>query len=162
MRKGGWGGGGGGGRTRVHCTPYPAVWACLSLQVMLHPCFQRIFHSLGCRLDRSFAHLDRFTRLETLVLDKNELSDLAGCPRIEGLKTLWFNKNRVTDLAHFLDQVQALFPRLVWRWWCGSGGPLARPPGAHPVSVPFPWCVPTPDHVVPDGQPSVAAVAERV
>jgi hypothetical protein len=68
---------------------------------------------------RSWARLERFTRLETLVLDKNDLPDLAGCPRLEGLKTLWFNKNRVTDLAGFLDQVAALFPRLV-------GGSLPR------------------------------------
>lgn len=61
---------------------------------------------------RNFHHLESFTALTTLVLDKNELEDLTGCPPIETLKCLWFNNNKITDLPGFLDQVLDLFPRI--------------------------------------------------
>lgn len=62
----------------------------------------------------SGADLDKFTVLETLVLDKNELSDISAVPPLPTLKTLWFNNNMVVDLPAFLDQVVAKFPKLTY------------------------------------------------
>ena len=45
---------------------------------------------------RSFANLQCFPSLQTLVLDKNGLEDIKGCPSIPTLTTLWFNNNRVS------------------------------------------------------------------
>lgn len=71
---------------------------------------------------RSFRHLERFTALDTLVLDKNGLAGLAGFPRLDHVSTLWFNNNAVTDMADFLDEVEAAFPNLVRR--CPMGRSL--------------------------------------
>eukprot|EP00904_Undaria_pinnatifida_P005894 jgi/Undpi1/2434/HiC_scaffold_13.g05815.m1 len=60
----------------------------------------------------SFANLQCFPLLQTLVLDKNNLEDIKGCPAIPTLTTLWFNNNRVANLPAFLDQVFERFPKL--------------------------------------------------
>lgn len=60
----------------------------------------------------SFANLELFTNLETLILDKNGLKGLGDCPQLETLSTLWFNNNNVDDLPGFMDSVTANFPNL--------------------------------------------------
>lgn len=60
----------------------------------------------------SFDRLDRFPHLESLILDKNGLAGLDGCPRLDKLNTLWFNNNNVQDLPSFMDAVVERFPSL--------------------------------------------------
>ena len=57
--------------------------------------------------------LDTFTSLETLILDKNDLTGLEWfhCP-IPSLKTLYFNNNLVTNAEEFVNRVAVLFPSL--------------------------------------------------
>lgn len=59
-------------------------------------------------------NMDKFTVLDTLVLDKNGMSDLVGFPRLPTVTTLWFNNNLVVDLATFLDHVVECFPALTY------------------------------------------------
>lgn len=61
---------------------------------------------------RNFENLKYFTSVETVVLDKNGLSDISTCPRLQTLKTLWCNNNEISDLPAFLDDVCAKFPSL--------------------------------------------------
>jgi len=56
--------------------------------------------------------LSRFTSLETLVLDKNNLKSLEGMPTMKTLKTLWLNNNQIDDFELILQEVQSLFPNL--------------------------------------------------
>ena len=56
--------------------------------------------------------LDTFTSLQTLILDKNELTGLDWCCPIPSLKTLYFNNNQVSDVEAFVDRVAVLFPSL--------------------------------------------------
>lgn len=58
------------------------------------------------------SNLHYFEKLETLVLDKNDLSTLASCPRLSTVKTLWFNNNQVEDLSDFLDELCEKLPNL--------------------------------------------------
>ena len=53
-----------------------------------------------------------FPNLDTLVLDKNALSDLDSCPPLARLSTLWCNNNEVQDLPGFLAAVGSKFPTL--------------------------------------------------
>jgi Leucine-rich repeat (LRR) protein len=41
------------------------------------------------------ANLGSFTKLHTLILDKNDLESLEGLPAMPSVTTLWFNNNRV-------------------------------------------------------------------
>jgi len=61
---------------------------------------------------KSFENLRFFTRLETLILDKNELSSIASCPTLPTVRTLWCNNNAIYDLPAFIDEVLAKFPNL--------------------------------------------------
>ncbi len=56
--------------------------------------------------------LERFTKLETLILDKNNLEGLAWCCPLPSLKTLYFNNNNVSDVDKFVSDVARLFPAL--------------------------------------------------
>lgn len=40
-------------------------------------------------------NLQHFRVVETLILDKNDLENLEGFPRMESVTTLWFNNNKV-------------------------------------------------------------------
>lgn len=61
----------------------------------------------------SSSHLfDNFTSLETLILDKNELTGLDWCCPIPSLKTLYFNNNQVTNIEAFVNTIATLFPSL--------------------------------------------------
>ena len=55
---------------------------------------------------------ETFTSLETLILDKNELTSLDWCCPIPSLKTLYFNNNQISNLEAFVNTVAALFPAL--------------------------------------------------
>ena len=59
-------------------------------------------------------NLALFTRLHTLILDKNGLPGLAGFPPLPSLTQLWFNNNAAEELPEFCDDVCALFPALTW------------------------------------------------
>lgn len=56
--------------------------------------------------------LSRFSSLETLVLDKNNLKSLEGMPPLKTLKTLWLNNNRIDDFDLILQEIRSLFPNL--------------------------------------------------
>mmetsp|Transcript_23610 Transcript_23610/g.34333 ORF Transcript_23610/g.34333 Transcript_23610/m.34333 type:complete len:249 (-) Transcript_23610:99-845(-) len=66
-----------------------------------------------CELS-SFKNLHQFPMLETLILDKNGLEGLEGCPVMETVTTLWFNNNNVSDLPVFMDNLMQCFPRLAY------------------------------------------------
>ena len=53
-----------------------------------------------------------FTKIETLVLDKNDLTTIASCPVLHKVHTLWCNNNKVTDLEKFLTEICQRFPNL--------------------------------------------------
>jgi len=59
-----------------------------------------------------FDQLSAFTSLETLVLDKNNLKNIIGLPKIETLKTLWLNNNLIDNFEKLLFRVKELFPNL--------------------------------------------------
>jgi Leucine-rich repeat (LRR) protein len=41
------------------------------------------------------ANLSAFTKLHTLILDKNDLENLVGLPTMPSVTTFWFNNNKV-------------------------------------------------------------------
>eukprot|EP01138_Halocafeteria_seosinensis_P003332 gb/GECG01003408.1/.p1 GENE.gb/GECG01003408.1/~~gb/GECG01003408.1/.p1 ORF type:complete len:282 (+),score=34.60 gb/GECG01003408.1/:1-846(+) len=59
-----------------------------------------------------FKRLNMFTNLDTLILDKNGLTNLEGCPRMESVRTLWCNNNYIQDVETFLTQAQKSFPNI--------------------------------------------------
>jgi len=61
---------------------------------------------------RNFDNLRFFTKVETVILDKNGLSDLSTCPALPTLHTLWVNNNNISDLPAFFDDVSKKFPAL--------------------------------------------------
>ncbi|KAK7112631.1 leucine-rich melanocyte differentiation-associated protein-like isoform X2 [Littorina saxatilis] len=70
------------------------------------------------RLDLSFNRiqslhgLERFTQLEELILDNNELSDDVIFPSMSTLTTLCLNKNRFLELEPLMQQLKLRFPQL--------------------------------------------------
>jgi leucine-rich melanocyte differentiation-associated protein len=66
----------------------------------------------GCRHCRSFAGFEEFSKVDTLVLDKNNLASLSGLPRMDSVRTLSFNNNVVDDFPLFLDTVCASLPNV--------------------------------------------------
>ncbi|XP_033644462.1 leucine-rich melanocyte differentiation-associated protein-like [Asterias rubens] len=72
------------------------------------------------RLDLSFNHisslqgLERFVKLEELVLDQNELDDALRIPHMPTLHTLVLNKNRIKDLDSLIDQLKFQCPKLTY------------------------------------------------
>jgi len=61
---------------------------------------------------KSFENLRYFTKVETIVLDKNNLTDVLTCPALPTLRTLWCNNNSISDLPSFFDDVTKKFPHL--------------------------------------------------
>ncbi|XP_022081346.1 leucine-rich melanocyte differentiation-associated protein-like [Acanthaster planci] len=72
------------------------------------------------RLDLSFNHirslegLERFVKLEELILDQNELTDSVVLPHMSKLHTLVLNKNRIKDLESLMDQLKERCPNLTY------------------------------------------------
>eukprot|EP00037_Helgoeca_nana_P016986 m.160264 g.160264 ORF g.160264 m.160264 type:complete len:288 (-) comp23784_c0_seq5:2801-3664(-) len=60
---------------------------------------------------RSFGFLRRFTQLQTLVLDHNDLTSLK-IPEIPTLETLWLNHNSIASLDPLLEFLVDATPRL--------------------------------------------------
>ena len=58
------------------------------------------------------SNLRYFTKIETLVLDKNDLTTIVSCPVLHKVHTLWCNNNKVTDLDKFLTEICQRFPNL--------------------------------------------------
>ena len=56
--------------------------------------------------------IKHFQKLETLILDKNELKGLSNFPVLATVKTLWFNNNCVENLTEFCADVVRCFPNL--------------------------------------------------
>jgi len=72
------------------------------------------------RLDLSYnalthlANLDKFTALDSLVLDCNSITGDAPFPTLLTLKTLSCNSNNIQDLDNFLGHVTQAFPNLTY------------------------------------------------
>ena len=63
---------------------------------------------------RSPANVARLTKLQSLVLDKNDIEDLQAFPPLPELQTLSLNNNRIDDLASAMDAVSRLYPKLTF------------------------------------------------
>ena len=61
---------------------------------------------------KSLDNLKHYKRLETLIVDKNELTNICIFPEISTLCTLWCNNNLIEDLIQFMDDVITKFPNL--------------------------------------------------
>ena len=61
---------------------------------------------------RNIDALKDFGKLETLVLDKNQISSHTKFPNIPTLKTLWVNHNNITNLSVFIDKLVDAVPNL--------------------------------------------------
>jgi hypothetical protein len=60
----------------------------------------------------SVDEIKHFQKLETLILDKNNLKGLSNFPLLATVKTLWFNNNNVRDLNQFCKDLVRCFPNL--------------------------------------------------
>jgi len=80
--------------------------------------FVNKFGSVAKRLDltdneiKSGANFDGMTVLETLVLDKNNLSTFEGWPTLKSITTLWLNNNNLKDINIAMDEISKIFPNL--------------------------------------------------
>jgi Leucine-rich repeat (LRR) protein len=63
---------------------------------------------------KSLERLQHFPKLQTLILDKNDMADLGDCPKLPSVTTLWFNNNKIECLPGFMDQVLERFPNVVY------------------------------------------------
>ena len=68
--------------------------------------------TLTLPLRRSLDEVEHFVKLDSLILDNNELTDSAVFPSLPGLKTLSLNNNQLQDLDKFLTQATASFNNL--------------------------------------------------
>ena len=68
--------------------------------------------TLALPLRRSLDEVEHFVKLDSLILDNNELTDSAVFPSLPGLKTLSLNNNQLQDLDKFLTQATASFNNL--------------------------------------------------
>ncbi|KAL0481595.1 hypothetical protein AKO1_012513 [Acrasis kona] len=59
-------------------------------------------------------HLERFSKLKSLVLDNNDVEDISDAPQLKELETFWINSNNVSDLDAFLNIIERRFPNLKW------------------------------------------------
>lgn len=70
----------------------------------------------GNRL-RSGVNLDRFSRMHTLILDKNEMTAASfgsDFPVLPNVTTLWLNHNQFTDLIALVDVVARCCPNVTY------------------------------------------------
>ena len=63
---------------------------------------------------RSLSSLRRFTNLDTLVTDQNQLESMATCPALPNLKTLSLNNNSIKNLHLCLTDVQHKLSSLIF------------------------------------------------
>lgn len=61
---------------------------------------------------RDLAPLQGFPKLETLVLDNNEVNEHTKFPKMLNLHTLWVNSNKITNLIIFIDKLVDNTPNL--------------------------------------------------
>lgn len=61
---------------------------------------------------RNVDALKSFTKLETLVLDKNQITSHTKFPSLPRLTTLWVNHNQITNLSIFIDKLVDATPNL--------------------------------------------------
>jgi hypothetical protein len=61
---------------------------------------------------KNLQNLQYFNKLQTLVLDKNNLIDIKTIPHLPNLNTLWINNNNITDLPEFMDTIVNNCPNL--------------------------------------------------
>ncbi|XP_072165707.1 leucine-rich melanocyte differentiation-associated protein-like [Diadema setosum] len=69
---------------------------------------------LSFNLIRTLTGLERFSRLEELVVDNNELDDLLYIPLMPHLHTLLMNKNKITDINVLVEKLQLSLPSLTF------------------------------------------------
>jgi leucine-rich melanocyte differentiation-associated protein len=67
----------------------------------------------GNRLE-DMSNLSSFTRMETLLLDNNALTDTVQFPILPSVQTLWLNHNNFRNLALLLSKLQVSFPSLTY------------------------------------------------
>lgn len=60
----------------------------------------------------SLADLVKFTSLETLVLDNNELASLRNLPPLPSLQTLWLNNNSLDEIEDVVGSLAKQCPKL--------------------------------------------------
>jgi Leucine-rich repeat (LRR) protein len=58
--------------------------------------------------------LFEFTRLKTLILDKNQVQSNIRIPFLPSLLTLWVNHNQIENLAIFVENVASACPNLTY------------------------------------------------
>jgi Leucine-rich repeat (LRR) protein len=59
--------------------------------------------------DKSLMAIGKFEKLESLVLDGNQITSQVEFPILQSLHTLSVNKNKVTDLATFIAKLVCVF-----------------------------------------------------
>ncbi|XP_072050949.1 leucine-rich melanocyte differentiation-associated protein-like [Amphiura filiformis] len=69
---------------------------------------------------RSLEGLDRFTLLEELVLDNNDIDDSIQFPQMPKLHTLQINKNKISNIDSFTDKLKANCPSLTYLSMLGN------------------------------------------
>lgn len=67
---------------------------------------------LSCNLLKSLEGLETFSGLEELILDNNLLGNDLQLPRLPHLHTLMLNKNQITELEGLLDHLAEVAPSL--------------------------------------------------
>jgi len=53
-----------------------------------------------------------FQKLESLVLDNNDLTSHSKLPKLPKLRTFWVNRNKIANLALFVDKLVDALPQL--------------------------------------------------
>eukprot|EP00118_Oscarella_pearsei_P016275 m.154126 g.154126 ORF g.154126 m.154126 type:complete len:135 (+) comp38632_c0_seq18:23-427(+) len=71
---------------------------------------------LSCNRISDFRSLNVLSRLNTLILDQNDLTAHVKLPPLSTLHTLWVNHNQIANLSLFVDNVVASCPNL--RYLC--------------------------------------------
>ncbi|PRP85637.1 hypothetical protein PROFUN_06426 [Planoprotostelium fungivorum] len=59
-------------------------------------------------------HLQRFEKINQLVLDNNQLQSKQEFPKNNNLQTLWVNNNEIADLREFIECVRKAYPNLTY------------------------------------------------
>jgi len=62
----------------------------------------------------SWKGLESFSKLRTLILDKNSIKLLTDFPVLKTVDTLWLNNNQISELKPLLDIIEKSFPNLIY------------------------------------------------
>ncbi|KAL6057766.1 Leucine rich melanocyte differentiation associated [Balamuthia mandrillaris] len=73
--------------------------------ILRHSSYIRHLDLSHNRLSINLRSLQAFSKLETLVLDNNQLTSHTKFPALPSLHTLWVNNNQIKNLAVFLDNL---------------------------------------------------------